>query len=93
MVQAHTGKKAEKAAAAAMVSHPVLSLGATRFMELEREVEQDYRPQMLQALQEKVQVQARTIESQAPQCRHCKQAMKYHDRPKVSWIVRWGRVL
>ena len=44
MVQAHTGKKAEKAAAAAMVSHPVLSLGATRFMELEREVEQDYRP-------------------------------------------------
>ena len=92
MVQAHTGKKAEKAAAAAMVSHPVLSLGATRFMELEREVEQDYRPQMLQALQEKVQVQARTIESQAPQCRHCKQAMKYHDRPKVSWIVRWGRV-
>jgi len=40
------------------VSHPVLSLGATRFMELEREVEQAYRPQMLQALEEKVQAEA-----------------------------------
>ena len=58
MVPSQTGKKAEKAAAAAIVSHPVLSLGATRFMELEREVEQAYRPQMLQALEEKVQAEA-----------------------------------
>jgi hypothetical protein len=92
MVPSQTGKKAEKAAAAAIVSHPVLSLGATRFMELEREVEQAYRPQMLQALEEKVQAEAVTIASQAPQCPQCGQAMKYHDRPQVSWIVRYGRV-
>jgi len=92
MVPSQTGKKAEKAAPAAIVSHPVLSLGATRFMELEREVEQAYRPQMLQALEEKVQAEAGTIASQAPQCPHCGQAMKYHDRPKVSWIVRYGRL-
>jgi DNA-directed RNA polymerase subunit RPC12/RpoP len=92
MVPSQTGKKAEKAAAAAIVSHPVLSPGATRFMELEREVEQAYRPQMLQALEEKVQAETVTIASQAPQCPHCGQAMKYHDRPKVSWIVRYGRL-
>src|SRR5437588_11063805 len=32
---------------------PLLAAGATRFMELEREVEQEYRPRMLQTLQAK----------------------------------------
>ena len=92
MVPPQTGKKGEKAGAGANVLHPVLSLGATRFMELEREVEQAYRPLMLQALVERVRAEAAEIESQVPQCIHCGQAMKYHDRPKVSWIVRWGRL-
>ena len=92
MVPSQTGKKAEQAAAAAIVSHPVLSLGATRFMELEREVEHAYRPLMLQALEEKVQAERARIESQAPQCVRCGQAMKYHDRPKVSWLSRFGKV-
>jgi hypothetical protein len=92
MVPSQTGKNAEKAAAAAVVSHPVLSLGVTRFMELEREVEQAYRPLMLKALEEKVQAETARIESQAPQCVRCSQAMKYHDRPKVSWIVRFGKL-
>jgi hypothetical protein len=90
MVPSQTGKNAEKAAAAAVVSHPVLSLGVTRFMELEREVEQAYGPLLLKALEEKVQAERARIESQAPQCVRCSQAMKYHDRPKVSWIVRFG---
>jgi hypothetical protein len=92
MVPSQTGKKAKKAAAGAIVSHPVLSLGATRLMELEREVEQEYRPQMLKALEQKVQAEALTIEGQAPPCPHCGLAMKYHDRPKVSWIMRCGRL-
>jgi hypothetical protein len=85
MLPWQTGKTADKAAA--LVSHPVLSLGATRLMELEREVEQEYRPQMLKALQQKVQAEALTIEDQAPRCPRCGQALKYHDRPKVSWMV------
>jgi hypothetical protein len=92
MVPSQTGKKGEKAAATDIVSHPVLSLGATRFMKLEREVEQAYRPLMLKALEEKVQAETARIESQAPQCVRCDQAMKYHDRPQVSWIARWGKL-
>ena len=90
MLPWQTGKKADKAAA--ILSHPVLSLGATRFMELEREVEQEYRPQMLKALEQKVQAEALTVEGQAPQCPQCGESMKYHDRPKVSWIVRYGKL-
>jgi hypothetical protein len=54
MVSSQTGKKGVKAAATAtgIVSHMVLSLGASHFMELEREVEQAYRPMMLKALEE-----------------------------------------
>jgi cytochrome c len=92
MMPSQTGKKAEKAAAAAIVSHPVLSLGGTRFMELEREVERAYRAMMLQELEEKVQAEAARVENQAPQCVRCGQAMKYHDRPQVSWIARWGKL-
>jgi hypothetical protein len=51
MVPSQTGKKGEMAAATGIVSHPVLSLGNSRFMELEREVEA-YRPLMLKALEE-----------------------------------------
>ena len=54
-------------------------------MELEREVEQQYRSQMLRALQEKVEQEAVLIESQAPACRRCGRAMSYHDRRPVSW--------
>jgi hypothetical protein len=61
-------------------------------MKLEREVEQAYRPLMLKALEEKVQAETARIESQAPQCVRCEQAMKYHDRPKVSWIAHWGKL-
>jgi hypothetical protein len=39
----------------ALPTPPVLYSEATRFMELEREVEQQYRSQMLQALQEKIE--------------------------------------
>jgi hypothetical protein len=44
-------------------------------MELEREVEQQYRSQMLQALQQKIEQEAVLIESQAPECSRCGRAM------------------
>lgn len=61
-------------------------------MELEREVEQEYRPQMLQALQQKVDAVADSLRSQVPHCVHCQQAMKYHDTRSVSWWAWVGKL-
>jgi hypothetical protein len=61
-------------------------------MELERAVEQEYRPQMLQTLQEKVEEEAKSRQGQVPQCVHCGQAMSYHDTRKVSWWARFGKL-
>ena len=71
---------------------PVLCSAATRFIELEREVEQQYRSQMLQALPQKIEQEAGLIESQAPACRRCGRAMSYHDRRPVSWWARFGKL-
>ncbi|PYU18531.1 MAG: ISKra4 family transposase [Acidobacteria bacterium] len=67
--------------------------GATRFMELEREVEQEYRPQMRVALQQKVEAVAESLRSQTPQCARCGRAMRYHDTRPVSWWARCGKLL
>ncbi len=62
------------------------------FVVLEREVELEYRPQMLEALQRKVNaVEERTGES-VPRCLECGQIMKYHDRRTVSWLARFGKL-
>src|SRR5215469_18229672 len=71
----------------ALPTPPVLCSEATRFMELEREVEQQYRWQMLQALQQKIEQEAVLIESQAPECRRCGRAMM-----PVSWWARFGKL-
>lgn len=70
----------------------MLGSGATRFMEMEREVEQQYRPQMLQALQQKIEQETELIEGQAPECVRCGRAMRYHDRRPVSWWARFGKL-
>jgi hypothetical protein len=84
----------ERKAAAALVAPklPVLCAGATRFMELEREVEQQYRPQMLHALQAKVEEEAKLRQGQVPRCVHCGRAMRYHDTRKVSWWAGCGKL-
>lgn len=84
------GKTSDKGAAE--VSHPVLDFGATRLMELEREVELEFRPQMLAALEQRVRAEAEAVESAAPPCQRCGERMHYHDRRKVSWIVRCGKL-
>jgi hypothetical protein len=61
-------------------------------MELEREVEAEYRPQMLQALQAKVEEEAKSLADQVPRCARCGQAMKYHDTRKVSWWAHCGKL-
>ena len=71
---------------------PVLSDQPSRFMLLEREVEQEYRPQMLEALQCKVNAVAREAHATAPACPQCARPMSYHDTRSVSWLARWGRL-
>jgi hypothetical protein len=61
-------------------------------MELERAVDEEYRPQMLHALQVKVEEEAKSIQGQVPRCVHCGQAMSYHDKRRVSWLARFGKL-
>lgn len=61
-------------------------------MRLEREVEDEYRPQMLEALQRKVNAVAESAEETAPSCSQCGQPMDRHDRRQVSWRARFGRL-
>jgi hypothetical protein len=71
---------------------PRLSEQASRFTLLEREVEQEYRPQMLAALQRKVDAVAEEVQATAPACPQCARPMSYHDRRSVGWRACWGRV-
>src|SRR5580658_8752003 len=58
---------------------PSLAEQPSRFMQLEREVEQEYRPQMLAALQRKVDAVSVEAGSRAPDCPQCGRPMGHHD--------------
>jgi len=73
-------------------ARPVLAEDASRFMLLEREVEIEYRPQMLSALQGKVNAVAEEEQRTLPACPSCGQTMRCHDTREVSWFSRCGRV-
>jgi hypothetical protein len=73
------------------VRRPQLS-EAGKFLQLEREVEEEYRPQLLAALQHKVDAVAEATRELEPQCPQCSQRMKYHDARSVSWLARFGRL-
>ena len=69
---------------------PSLNDQPSRFMLLEREVEQEYRPQMLARLQHQVDAVAGQAHATAPPCPHCAGPMGYHDTRPVSWLALWG---
>ena len=71
---------------------PSLSDQPSRFILLEREVEQEYRPQMLARLQQKVDAVAEQAQARAPVCGQCGRCMSYHDRRTVTWLACWGRL-
>jgi hypothetical protein len=71
---------------------PSLSDQPSRFILLEREVEQEYRPQMLERLQQKVNLVAGESPATAPACPQCARPMSYHDTRSVSWLACWGRL-
>jgi hypothetical protein len=61
-------------------------------MLLEREVEIQYRLQMLNALQGKVDAVAEETQGTWPVCPKCGQTMRCHDTREVSWFSRCGRL-
>jgi len=71
-------------------ARPVLADDPPRFLSLEREVEIEYRPQMLAALQGKVDAVAATAHGMTPVCPPCGQPMRCQDTRDVSWLARCG---
>ncbi len=71
-------------------ARPALAADLPRFLLLEREVEIEYRPQMLAALQSKVDAVAAAARGTAPLCPHCGQPMRCQDTRPVSWLARCG---
>jgi hypothetical protein len=63
-----------------------------RLMVLEREVEDKFRPQRLEALQHRVAALAAGLSEAAPNCPRCTHPLHYHDSPTVSWLTRFGRM-
>lgn len=71
---------------------PVLAEKASVFVRLEREVEAEFRPQMLAALQEKVTAMAESSATVVPCCQRCGKPMGHQDTRRVSWWARSGRL-
>jgi hypothetical protein len=64
----------------------------SRFIELEREVEIEYRPRMLEAPQNKVNAAAGSLRDQTPACPQCGQPMQRYAAETVHWLARFGRL-
>jgi hypothetical protein len=64
----------------------------SRFILLEREVELEYRPRMLEAWQTRSTRWRKRPRNPAPECPQCGQPMTYHDARPVSWVAHWGRL-
>jgi hypothetical protein len=71
-------------------ARPVFADALPHFVLLEREVEIAYRPQMLAALQSKVDAVAAAARGTVPACPHCGQPMRCQDTRPVSWWARCG---
>ena len=73
-------------------ARPVLADDPPRFLLLEREVEIEFRPRMLAALQGKVDAVAAAVRDTATACPNCGQPMRCHDTRSVTWLARFGRL-
>ena len=73
-------------------ARPVLAEDAPCFLLLEREVELEFRPPMLAALQNKVDAVAEAVQATTPPCPRCGQPMRCQDTRPVSWLARVGRL-
>jgi hypothetical protein len=71
---------------------PVLAEGPSQFALMERAVEGEYRPRMLQELQQRVEEFAKTTRFQSTACSQCGRVMVCQDVRPVSWLARFGRL-
>lgn len=71
---------------------PMLAESPSEFVVLERAVEDEYRPGMLQELQRRVEDLAKSTRAQSPVCSPCKRVMVCQDVRPVSWLARFGRL-
>src|SRR5450631_1916842 len=70
---------------------PMLAEQPSQFLLLERSVEDEYRPRMLQELQRRVDELAQTTRT-IPVCVRCRRVMVCQDVRPVSWRARFGRL-
>ena len=73
-------------------ARPKLAEQASRFMLLERVVEEEYRPRMLAELQRRVEAVAGTAQAVAPRCRRCGKITRRKDTRSVSRRACFGRI-
>ncbi len=71
---------------------PILADQPSKFLLLERAVEDEYRPRMLQELQRRVDQMAETTRVEPAVCAHCGRLMVCQDVRPVSWWARFGRL-
>lgn len=71
---------------------PILADEPSRFMQLERAVEVEYRPRMLVELQRRVDAFAEAARSTPPVCADCQRSMVCQDVRPVWWWARFGRL-
>jgi hypothetical protein len=71
---------------------PMLAEHPSQFLLLERAVEDEYRPRMLQELQRRVSDLAETTGATSPVCPRCGRLTVCQDVRPVSWWARFGRL-
>src|ERR1700731_4930622 len=71
---------------------PILADLPSKFILLERAVEDEYRPRMLQELQRRVEQIAETTRTKPALCARCGRLMVCQDVRPVSWWARFGHL-
>jgi len=71
---------------------PMLAEHPSQFLLLERAVEDDFRPRMLQELERRVSDLAEATRATAPVCTQCGGRTVCQDVRRVSWYARFGRL-
>ena len=71
---------------------PMLAEEPSRFVLLERAVEGEYRPRMLEELQRRVEEFAQAACATKPVCAQCNRSMVCQDVRPVWWLARFGRL-
>ncbi len=64
----------------------------SQFVLMERAVEDQFRPRMLQELQGRVDALAASIRASSPACARCERSMVCQDVRAVCWLARFGRL-